>query len=64
MNHLERRILDIIEKRYKCVYDGGIKVTKLPSGYKLALDLSNPDIGGVQISTDCESEEDFLKFIE
>ena len=64
MNHLEKSILDIIEKRYKRKYTGGLKVTKLLSGYKLVLDLGNPDKRVIQISIDCESEEDFLKFIE
>lgn len=64
MNHLEKHILDIIEKRYKRKYTGGIKVTKLISGYKLILDLGNPDKRVIQIAADYESEEDFLKFIE
>lgn len=64
MNHLEKQILDIIEKRYKRKYIGGLKVTKLISGYKLILYLGNPDIPIIQISFDCESEEDFLKYIE
>lgn len=64
MNHLEKTILDIIEKRYKRKYTGGIKVTKLISGYKLVLDLGNPDVGGIQISADINSEEDFLKYVE
>ena len=64
MNHLEKYILDIIEKRYKRRYIGGIKVTKLLSGYKLVLDLGNPDKRVIQIAVDCESEEDFLKYIE
>ena len=64
MNHLEKAILDIIEKRYKRKYIGGIKVTKLLSGYKLVLDLDNPDKRVIQIAADYESEEDFLKFIE
>ena len=64
MNHLEKQILDIIEKRYKRKYTGGIKVTKLISGFKLILDLGNPDKRVIQISADLESEEDFLKYIE
>lgn len=64
MNHLEQNILDIIEKRYKRKYVGGIKVTKLVSGYKLVLDLGNPDKRIIQITADINSEEDFLKFIE
>ncbi len=64
MNNLEKQILDIIAKRYQRKYVGGIKVTKLISGYKLVLDLGNPDKKMIQISADYESEEDFLKFIE
>ena len=64
MNHLEKYILDIIEKRYKRRYIGGIKVTKLLSGYKLVLDLGNPDKRVIQISADIDSEEDFLKYVE
>jgi len=64
MNHLEKHILDIIEKRYKRKYTGGIQVTKLLSGYKLILDLGNPDKRVIQISADIDSEEDFLKYVE
>lgn len=64
MNHLEKNILDMIEKYYKRKYIGGIKVTKLLSGYKLVLDLGNSDKRVIQIAYDCESEEDFLKFIQ
>lgn len=64
MNHLEKNILDIIEKRYQRKYTGGIQVTKLISGYKLVLDLGNPDKRAIQICADFESEEDFLKYIE
>lgn len=66
MNKLEQEILDIIEKRYKHKYIGGIKVTKLgtePEGYKLVLDLGNPDKRVIQISADLNAE-DFLKFVE
>ena len=64
MNHLEKNILDIIEKRYKRKYVGGIKVQKLISGYRLTLDMGNPDKGGIKISVDTDSEEDFLNYIE
>lgn len=64
MNHLEKKILDSIEKYYKRKYTGGITVTKLLSGYKVVLDLGIPDKRVIQISYDCNSEEDFLKFIE
>ena len=64
MNHLEKNILDMIEKYYKRKYIGGIKVTKLLSGYKLVLDLGNPDKRVIQISADIDSEEDFLKYVE
>jgi len=64
MNHLEKQILDIIEKRYKRKYVGGIKVTKLVSGYKLILDLGNPDKKILQIAGDFDNEEDFIKYIE
>ena len=64
MNHLEKQILDIIKSKYQCEYTGGIKVTKLLTGYKLVLDLGNLDKRVIQISSDCDSEEDFIKFIE
>ncbi len=66
MNKMEEAILNIIEKRYKRKYTGGIKVTKLGkgwAGYKLVLDLGNPDRRLIQISADLEAE-DFLKFVE
>ena len=66
MNSMEKAILDIIEKRYKRKYTGGIKVTKLGTGwagYKVVLDLGNPDKRIIQISADLEAE-DFLKYVE
>ena len=66
MNDMERAILCIIEKRYKRKYVGGIKVTKLglgEEGYKLVLDLGNPDKPIIQIAADLNAE-DFLKYIE
>lgn len=65
MNDIEKAILNLIEKRYKKKYIGGIKVTRLISGgYKLVLDLGNPDIQILQISADLNNAEDFLKFID
>ena len=66
MNNMEEAILKMIEKRYKRKYTGGIKVTKLGrgwAGYKVVLDLGNPDKRLIQISADLEAE-DFLKFVE
>lgn len=66
MNNMEKAILDIIEKRYKRKYTGGIKVTKLGkgwAGYKVVFDLGNPDRRPIQIAADLEAE-DFLKFVE
>lgn len=66
MNSMEKAILNIIEKRYKRKYTGSIKVTKLGNGwagYKVVLDLGNPDKRLIQISADLEAE-DFLKFVE
>lgn len=63
---MEEAILEIIEKRYKRKYVGGIKVTKLGmgwAGYKLVLDLGNPDRRPIVIAADLEAE-DFLKFVE
>lgn len=66
MNNMEKAVLDIIERRYKRKYIGGIKITKLGnswSGYKLVLDMGNPDKRAITISADLEAE-DFLKFVE
>ena len=66
MNKIEEAILNIIEKRYKRKYTGDIKVTKLGkgwAGYKLVVDLGNPDKRVIQISADLEAE-DFLKYVE
>ena len=66
MNNMEKAILDIIEKHYHKKYIGGIKVTKLgkePTGFKLVLDLGNPDKRLLTLSADLTAE-DFLKFVE
>lgn len=64
MNHLEEQILCLIRNRYKRNYTGGIKVTRLTSGYKLVLDLGIPDKRAIQIAADVSSEDEFLKFVE
>ena len=66
MNEMEKAILDIIQKKYKCIYTGHIKVTKLgkgETGYKAIIDLDNPDKPMIQLSADLNAE-DFLKFVE
>lgn len=64
MNHLEKEILDIIRKKYKKEYNGGLEVTKLSSGgYKLVLHLGTSDKRPIEISADL-NERDFIKFIE
>ena len=64
MNRMEEAILDIIRKKYKCEYNGGLKVTKLKTGYKVVFYLSNEDIRPLSIAADIDNEESFLKFIE
>ena len=66
MNDMEKAILDIIRKRYKREYTGGLKVTKLGKGgtvYKFVFDFDNLDKPVLQISADLNAE-DFLKFVE
>lgn len=64
MNSLEKAVLDIIEKRYKCKYIGKIKITKLePGGFKLKMDLGCPGEWPIQLVADLD-EENFLKFVE
>lgn len=64
MNNLERAVLSLIEKVYKCKYVGGLTVTQLASGgYKLALNLGNPDIEQIVIAADMNAE-DFLKYVK
>ena len=66
MNDMEKAILDIIEKKYKRKYIGGIKVTKLgknSTGYKLVLDFGIPEKRALTLAADLEAE-DFLKYIE
>jgi hypothetical protein len=63
---MEKAIFDIIRKKYKREYTGGIKVTKLGlggTGYKAVIDLDNPDKPMIQIAADLNAE-DFLKFVE
>jgi len=66
MNDMEKAIFDIIEEVYKCKYTGNVKVTKLGrgwEGYKVVIDLDNPDVPALQISADLEAE-DFLKYVK
>ena len=66
MNKMEEAVLQFIEKRYKRKYTGGIKITKLGrgwEGYKLTLDLGNPDKKVITIAADLDAE-DFLKYVE
>ena len=63
MNDLEKAILCIIEKKYKCKYTGGLEVTKLTNGYKLLLYMGIPEKPLISISADLNAE-DFLKFVE
>lgn len=64
MNELEKSVLDIIERRYKKKYTGGIQVQKLESGgFKLVLNLGVPDKPMIQIAANLD-EANFLKYVE
>ena len=66
MNEMEKAIFDMIQRKYKCIYTGHVKVTKLGlggTGYKVVIDLDNPDKPLIQIAADLNAE-DFLKFVE
>ena len=65
MNHLEEAILKYIEETYHKKYIAGIKVTRLSSGgYKLMMDMGNPDKQQLVIFSDEEDEIKFLEFIK
>lgn len=64
MNDLEKAVLDIIERRYKCKYTGQLKVQRLKSGgYKLSLDF-DPEVSLIQIALDTDDPNVFLKYVE
>lgn len=63
MDGLEKRIIDLIEKLYNCVFIGELKVTISGDLYKLEIFLSDPNFGGYTLAKQCESEEDFIEFI-
>jgi len=66
MNDMEKAILNIIEEKYKCTFNGGIKVTKLGrgwEGYKLVIDYDNSEAPILELSADLEAE-DFLKYVK
>ena len=64
MNKMEKAVLDIIEKRYNCRYNGRISVVKVGQGWEgYRLTLGEPYEDPIQINADLEAD-DFLKFVE
>ena len=66
MNEMEKAILCIIEKKYKCKFVGDIRVTKIgkgSEGYKLILYYEHSTEPLIQLAADLNAE-DFLKFVE
>lgn len=62
---LENKIKNLIECLYQCEYDKKLEVVKTKDGfYKLTLYLHEPYFGGLVIANQCETEEDFLKYVE
>lgn len=64
MEDLEKKIKDIIEQVYDCIYTGKLKVELIDGTYYLKLFLHDQHFGAVVISNQCASEEDFLTYVE
>lgn len=64
MENLEQKIKCIIETLYKCCYTRGLSVEKHGTLYVLKLFLHDPNFGALVIANQCNSDEDFLKYVE
>lgn len=66
MDGLEKQVKDIIECLYDCIYEGDLKVKKDGNFYVLTLYLQNQShaCGGVVLANQCETDEEFLKYVK
>lgn len=65
MTGIEQQIIDIIQCEYDCIYEGDLKFTKTDNYYKLVLYLQGQPhaFGGTVIANQCDSDEQFLKYV-
>ena len=63
MDGLEKRITNLIEKLYNCVFIGELKVTISGDLYKLEIFINDPNFGGFTLAKQCDSEDEFIEFL-
>lgn len=63
MDGLEKRIIEIIEYLYNCVFTAHLKVTVKDDLYTLEVFLSDPNFGGYTLAKQCKTDDEFLQFI-
>lgn len=66
MDGLEKRIKDLIECLYNCIYEGDLEVKKDKDYYMLTLYLWNQPHceGGTTYGNQCKCDDEFIKYIE
>lgn len=64
MDGLEKQIKKLIETIYCCIYTRPLEVTKVGDLYKCELFLHEELFGGVIMANQCNSDEEFLDYIE
>lgn len=60
---LEKEVLASMEAIYQCKYTKGLKVDVNGNYYMLKLYLHDPFVPSIVIGQECESDEEFLKYI-
>lgn len=64
MEDLEKRIKCIIETLYNVCYERGLEVEKKGHLYVLKLYLHDPNFGALVIAKQCNSDEEFITYVE
>lgn len=64
MDGLEKKVKELIETLYCCIYTRPLKVTKNDGLYKCTLYLHDEHFGGLVMANQCESDEEFLDFVK
>jgi hypothetical protein len=64
MSSIEEKVIELIECLYNCKYTRTLSVENKDGLYILKLFLHDPNFGALVISNQCDSEEEFLSYVE
>lgn len=64
MDGLEKAVIDLIERLYKCIFIGKLKIEQKGDLYQLKIFLHDEHFMSYTLAKQCKSDDEFLEFVK